>query len=103
MKKVKVEEIEFEIIKNERDGFNEQEFIDRYTSYFNDFDYVVGDYAYGKLRLKGFYQDNNEKVSEINNIKNVDKYIKENCAFGCKYYIAKKIILWYNFFIVNEV
>lgn len=92
-KKVKVEEIEFEIIKNERDGFNEQDFTDRYTSYFNDFDYVVGDYAYGKLRLKGFYENSNEKVSEINNIKNVDKYIKENCAFGCKYYIAKKIIL----------
>lgn len=92
-KKVKVEEIEFEIIKNERDGFNEQDFTDRYTSYFNDFDYVVGDYAYGKLRLKGFYENSNEKVSEINNIKNVEKYIKENCAFGCKYYIAKKIIL----------
>lgn len=92
-KYIKVENIEYEIIKNNKDGFNETDFINRYTDYFTNYDYVVGDYAYGKLRLKGFYDDSNKKASKINKISLLDKYINENCAYGCKYYVAKKKII----------
>ena len=34
-----------------------------------DFDYIVGDWAYGKVRLKGFYEDDNKNVKSFNNIK----------------------------------
>ena len=89
--KVIVENIEYEIIKDNRESFNKEEFINRYTDYFSSYDYVVGDYAYGKLRLKGFYDDKNPKSNKINKYSNVPKYIEENCAYGCKYFIAKKI------------
>ncbi|MBR4830729.1 MAG: YutD family protein [Bacilli bacterium] len=88
---VKTEKFEYEIIKDYRDAFDKEEFLNRYTDFFEIYDYIVGDYAYGKLRLKGFYDDKNNRASNINKYSNVDKYIEENCAYGCKYFIAKKM------------
>lgn len=94
MKKiVKIENINYEIITNYRDAFNEEEFKNKCTEYFYDYDYVVGDISYEKLRLKGFYEDNNKKASKINKIGLLDDYLKNNCAYGCKYYVAKKVII----------
>ena len=89
--KVKTEKYEYEITKDYRDSFNKEDFLNRYTDFFEIYDYIVGDYAYGKLRLKGFYDDKNNKASDINKFSKVDKYIEENCAYGCKYFIAKKL------------
>lgn len=89
--KIILENNEFEIIKDEREGFNIDELKSKYTEYFYEYDYIVGDWAYGKLRLKGFYESNNSKVKNINNINNVDQYIKNNCAYNCKYFIAKRV------------
>lgn len=80
----------FETIKNYKDGYNKDEFLNKCTDYFNDFDYIVGDWAYGKLRLKGFYNSNNKKCKDFNNIDNLDTYLKENCAFECAYFVAKR-------------
>ncbi len=88
---IEVENKEYELIKNYKDGFDREEFISKYTDYFYDYDYIVGDIAYGKLRLKGFYDEKNKKVNKINNYKNLDKYLKINCAPDCKYFILKQI------------
>ena len=58
---------------------------------FDGYDYIVGDWAYGKLRLKGFYDSKNKKVNNINNYNNVDGYFKDFCASDCKHFIIKKI------------
>ncbi|HOZ54156.1 MAG TPA: DUF1027 domain-containing protein [Bacilli bacterium] len=88
---VNINNIKYEITTNYKDGFDEEEVKNKCTEYFNDFDYIVGDWAYGKLRLKGFYDKSNKNCKPINNIENLDKYIKDYCAFDCKYFIAKKI------------
>ena len=88
---VEVENQKYEIIKNYKDAFDKDEFISKYTDYFTSYDYIAGDIAYGKLRLKGFYDENSKKVNKINNFKNFDKYLKTNCANDCKYYILKKV------------
>ena len=80
----------YEIIKNYKNGFDKDEFISKCTEYFYDFDYVVGDWAYDKLRLKGFYEDDNKKAKNFNKIGDLDRYLKENCAYECKYFVAKK-------------
>ena len=90
MEKLNIEEKEFEIIKNYKNGYNKDEFINKYTEYFDEFNYVVGDWAYGKLRLKGFFDKNNKKCKDINNFENLEKYLKENCAFDCAYFVAKR-------------
>lgn len=90
MNKITLENNEYEIIKDYKNGYNKEELTNKYTDYFKDFDYIVGDWAYGKLRLKGFYDKKNENCKEFNNIDNLDKYLKENCAFDCSYFVAKR-------------
>jgi len=89
---IEINNNKYEIIKNYKDAFNEEEFISKCTDYFYDYDYIVGDIAYGKLRLKGFYDEKSKKVKDINNFKNINKYLEKNCANDCKHYILKKII-----------
>ena len=80
----------YELVKNYKDAFDEDDFLNKCTDYFYDYDYIVGDIAYGKLRLKGFYDEKSKKVNKINNFKNVEDYIKKYCATDCKYFIVKK-------------
>lgn len=90
-KKIVVNDIEYVLIKNYRDAFNEEEFTNKCTDYFNDYDYIVGDIAYGKLRLKGFYDSSNKKAKKINNYEFLEDYLKDNCAVDCRCFIVKKI------------
>ncbi len=90
MNKITLENNEYEIIKDYKNGYSKDELTNKYTDYFKDFDYIVGDWAYGKLRLKGFYDKKNKNCKEFNNIDNLDKYLKENCAFDCSYFVAKR-------------
>ena len=87
---IEVNNQKYELIKNYKDAFDKEEFISKCTDYFYDYDYIVGDIAYGKLRLKGFYDEKSKKVKKINNFKHVDDYLKNYCATDCKYYILKK-------------
>lgn len=90
MKKIILEDEEYELIKEYKDGFNLEELTLKYTEYFKDYDYILGDWAYGKLRLKGFCNESNSLCNEINNYNIIDSYIKDNCAYDCKYFIIKK-------------
>lgn len=83
-------DIKYEVTKNYRDGFDNDAVLERITDYFNQYDYVFGDWAYGKLRLKGFFRSDNKKVSKVNNINDLEKYIKDNCAYDCRYFLLEK-------------
>lgn len=91
MSEIIVNSLKYELVKEEHEGFDQEEFKNRLTEYFEPYTYIVGDWAYGKLRLKGFYDPKDKEVKPINNIHFVDKYIKENCAYGCRYFIVKKV------------
>ncbi len=91
MKKVVLEGTEYELIKDYRNAYEEISVQEKYTDYFKEFDYIVGDIAYSRLRMKGFYDPKNKKVQSFNNYQNVDSYLKDFCAFDCKYFILKKI------------
>jgi len=81
---------EYKLIKDYKEGFNLEEITTLFTDYFDDYDYVLGDYAYNKLRLKGFYDDNNKKAKDINKFSYIDEYVSKNCAYECRYFILKK-------------
>ena len=59
--------------------------------YFDDYDYIVGDWAYDKLRLKGFCDKNNKLFRKINDISMLEQYIQNDCAYDCKYFVLKKL------------
>lgn len=92
MNKITINDIEYTLEENYNDGFNLEEVKSKLTEYFTDYDYIFGDWAYGKLRLKGYCEKSNSKFNDINDIKNKDKYLKDNCAFGCKYFLLKKSV-----------
>ena len=80
----------YKLIENHNDAFNEEEFLNKVTDYFEGYDYIVGDIAYSKLRLKGITKKGNKLNNKINDFDRVKKYIEENCAYGCKYFILEK-------------
>lgn len=90
MKKILLENNEFELIKEYKNGFDLEELTKKYTDYFNDYDYILGDWAYGKLRLKGFCNKSNSLVNDINDYNKIDSYIKDSCAYDCRYFIIEK-------------
>ena len=92
MKKYKFNELEYELTQNYKDGFDKEAVETLITDYFNNYDYIVGDWSYGKLRLKGFCDKGNKINNEINNIKILEQYIKENCAYECRYFVLKKVV-----------
>ena len=90
MKKVKINEVEYEIIKDVNDAIDKEVLAEKITDYFDDYDYIVGDWAYGKLRLKGFYDSSNKNCKKLNDISNLESYIENNWAYGCRWFQIKK-------------
>lgn len=91
MKYAIINDTNYELKTNYKDAYDIDDIINKMTDYFNDFDYIVGDYAYGKLRLKGFCNKENANFKEINDISKLDMYIKDFCAYDCRYFVLEKI------------
>lgn len=91
MKKIEINGITYEIVKDPDNCINREELTEKITDYFDSFDYIFGDYSYDKVRLKGYYDSKNKKAKDINDIKNLDDYIKNYCSFGAKIFLLKKI------------
>ncbi len=91
MKKLLLNNVEYEVIEDNGNCFDESELKEKFTDYFDDFDYVLGDYAYNKLRLKGFCDKGNSRFNKINDYNTKDTYIKTLCAYKCRYFVLKKV------------
>ena len=91
MNKVMLENQEWELIENYKEGYDEETLKEKYTDYFENYDYIVGDWSYGKLRLKGFCKKINKLCNKTNDIKFKDDYIKNLCSYECKYFVVQKI------------
>lgn len=83
--------IQYEIMEDYRDGWNDEAFKNRYSEVLSKYDYIVGDWGYNQLRLKGFYEDKHEKASIDNKISTYTEYLMEYCNFGCPYFLIRKI------------
>lgn len=91
MKKVVLQGKEYELIKNEKNAYVQEETAALLTDYFDAFDYVLGDYSYDKLRLKGFNEKGNPNFRPINDIAKVNEYIENYCSYGARYFLLKKV------------
>lgn len=91
MKKITIENIEYELIEDNGNCFDYDIFKEKYTDYFYEYDYIIGDYAYNKVRLKGFCNKDNKKFNKINDYSNKKDYITNECAYNCKYFVLKKV------------
>ncbi|WP_068700698.1 YutD family protein [Paenibacillus yonginensis] len=80
----------YELIQDNRNGWNPEAFKQRYSEVLERYDYIVGDWGYNQLRLKGFYRDNHPKANRDTAISGVIDYINEYCNFGCAYFVLQK-------------
>ena len=62
-------------------------FRERFSDVLERYDYVVGDWGYNQLRLKGFFRDNHPKVTRDSAFSCMVDYINEYCNFGCAYFV----------------
>ncbi|MFD2922731.1 YutD family protein [Halobacillus naozhouensis] len=82
----------YEVVENYRDGFSEEELEGRFSDILSKYDFIVGDWGYGQLRLKGFYDDQNAKATFETKISTLEDYLYEYCNFGCAYFVLKKVV-----------
>ncbi len=79
---------QFIILRNYRDAFNLEKFADKYLEeYFDKYNYIVGDISSSILRLKGF----SENPKSPNYYAKIDEYLDSSCAYGCPFYVLKRI------------
>ena len=91
MEKIQICDKEYEVIEDYGDCINVSEIEYLFTSYFENYDYICGDYSYDKLRLKGFNDKSNNKFNKINDISNYKQYIDELCSYKAKHFLLKKV------------
>ena len=89
---IKINNKEYKVVKDYGETLSSLELDEIVTDYYDNYDYIVGDWAYGKVRLKGFYNHNNKKnVKSYNDYNNVEDYLQNKCAYGCKHFILEKL------------
>ena len=82
----------YELVLENKNGFNLEAFRNRYSEVLERYDYIVGDWGYNQLRLKGFFRDGHTKASKDTSLSYASDYINEYCNFGCAYFVLEKKI-----------
>ncbi|SFE41469.1 Uncharacterized protein YutD [Paenibacillus catalpae] len=80
----------YELIHENRNGWNADAFKDRYSEVLERYDFIIGDWGYSQLRLKGFFRDNHMKATKDSAYSGMSDYINEYCNFGCPYFVLEK-------------
>lgn len=81
----------YKIIENYREAIDLEMIEARYSDFLEKYDYIVGDIAYEKLRLRGFYYSKNKKVPIDMRISSLKDYLTEYCSFGCAYFVLERM------------
>lgn len=88
---IMIEDKKFEIVQDYREAFDSERLGERYSEILNKYDYIVADWGFEQLRLKGFYDNRNRKVPQDQRIANLQDYLYEYCNFGCPYFVLQRI------------
>ncbi|MFC0332836.1 YutD family protein [Paenibacillus sepulcri] len=80
----------YELIHENKDGWNPEAFRERFSEVLERYDYVIGDWGYNQLRLKGFFRDNHPKATRDSAFSSMLDYINEYCNFGCAYFVLQR-------------
>ena len=84
-------ERDYRLVSDYREGFNAEKLGERYSDVLARYDYIVGDWGYEQLRLKGFFQADNRRAHPDQRIDSLEDYLYEYCNFGCAYFVIERI------------
>jgi len=89
--KFKIDSMEYRLVYNYRNAFSVEMLAERYSDILVRYDYIVGDWGYEQLRLKGFFRSNNQKVFVDQRIDALEDYLYEFCNFGCAFFVLERL------------
>lgn len=72
---------------NYKNAFDTEALADRFSTILSKYDYIVGDWGYDQLRLRGFYDPDNPQYIFERGVQTIQDYLYEDCNFGCAYFI----------------
>lgn len=81
----------YEVVVDHKNGWKPEAFRDRYSEVLERYDYIVGDWGYNQLRLRGFFKETHPKATKESSIATLQDYLNEYCNFGCAYFIIEKV------------
>ncbi|MHC9536441.1 YutD family protein [Dellaglioa sp. BT-FLS60] len=81
----------YDLVTNYRDGFEIEKLTERFSQILTKYDYIVGDWGYDQLRLRGFYKTENKKAYRSQCIDTLEDYLYEYCNFGCSYFVLHNL------------
>ncbi len=87
---IQIGEREYRIVKNHRDAFDPERLGERFSEVLARYDYIVGDWGYEQLRLRGFFDTSNRRAAPDQRIDTLEDYLYEYCNFGCAYFVIER-------------
>ncbi|RLK62405.1 DUF1027 domain-containing protein [Atopobacter sp. AH10] len=76
------------VYQSREDLFDIVAFNHRYADVLAKYDYIVGDWGFEQLRLKGFFDVAVNRQWADRSIDMFEDYILEYCNFGCDYFVV---------------
>lgn len=87
---IDIDKCAYEVVANYRDGFDAENLNERYNEVLAKYDYIVADWGFEQLRLKGFYKSTNRRANKDQLIDTLQDYLYEYCNFGCAYFVLER-------------
>ncbi|TVX87079.1 YutD-like domain-containing protein [Paenibacillus agilis] len=81
----------YELVHEYRNAWNPDFFRERYSEVLERYDYILGDWGYNQLRLKGFFKEGHPKATKESAIASMMDYVNEYCNFGCAYFVLERV------------
>lgn len=88
---VSIGERQYILVHNHREAFDSERLGERFSDVLSRYDYIVGDWGYDQLRLKGFFSETNRKATPDQRIDTLEDYLYEYCNFGCAYFVLERV------------
>ncbi|MBR8695329.1 DUF1027 domain-containing protein [Enterococcus faecalis] len=74
-----------------REGFNAEKLGERYSDVLARYDYIVGDWGYEQLRLKGFFRADNRRAHRISELIHWKTIFTNIAILVCAYFVIERI------------
>lgn len=87
---LEIDKCAYEVVVNYREGFDAEKLNERYNEVLAKYDYIVADWGFEQLRLKGFYKATNKRANKDQLINTLQDYLYEYCNFGCAHFVLER-------------
>lgn len=81
----------YRVVADYRQAFDLEKVANRYSEVLSRYDFIVGDWGYDQLRLKGFFDITNKRALPDQRIDTLEDYLYEYCNFGCAYFVIERV------------